>query len=288
MIYITLPEFYFNFNIINLFSKLPKHYFKTDLSFSASSGNFPYCYWNGGFNNNTSKLALYHSIHQCIDNIRTPIRFNCSNIYLTKDDLDDTMANLILKIGETGSNEIAISNLEFYEILKEKYPNYKFVFSREADLIYPMTSEIINLINEQNIFKFIEIPEVKVKDFEFLKAIKQKNKIELPINTLCNFDCYSFKNCKYHEHKSQYDYSQTNNYINCSMRQGYDEQEKILITLEEIIEKYLPLGINHFSLAPIMNSQKDSLLIFLINYFVKEEYHNEIYNIILKDKIKND
>ena len=60
MIYFTLPSFYFNFNIINKVMSLDKKYYKFPVAFEAATGNFPYCYFNGGYNNNQGLGALYN------------------------------------------------------------------------------------------------------------------------------------------------------------------------------------------------------------------------------------
>ena len=273
MIYINLPEFYSNYSIINFLSNIPRDYFKIETTFSSVSGNFPYCYWNGGFNNNINsnmgKFPLYQEMIGYINEINIPIRFNCSNIYLTDNDLLDEMGNLILELGQNGGNQIAISNISFYEKLKEKFPNYSFIFSREANLIYPMTPEIINTIIEQDIFKLIEIPVSKTKDLDFIKQIKNRKKIEIQINSLCRTNCNNFNDCKYHEHYAQYNYSGINNYFSCNKKNNYSNSS--LISFDDIINIYYPLGIKNYSIASNLFFEGKELLFYLLKTFIKED-----------------
>ncbi len=287
MIFFTLPNFYSNTKIINLFYNIHRNfpeYFKEDLVFSFATGNFTGCYWNGGYNNNNNKAALYEDFVKLVDLISIPIRFNCANIFLEKKDFFDTMSNTILFLNENGSNEIEISNLELYYFLKERYPNYNYIFSKEADLLCPLTENIINLICEKNFFRLIQIPENKALDIDFLKKIKQKNKIELPIISTCNIGCLNKNNCQLSEHKNQYNYSIKNNYKLCNHNKGCHKNNP-LITIEDIKEKYLPLGINHFYFPDIISDKKDDLIVFLIDYFIKQEYKENIYKIYRRENM---
>lgn len=281
MIYFTLPNFFQNNELINFFkiiSKEKQNYFKFPVAFSYATGNFPYCYWNGGYNNNDGPGLLYSDFFNFNLNSAIPLRFNCSNVYLKNIDYEDTMANTILNICENGSNSISISDLNFYEFLKEKYPNYSYVFSKEANLKYPISEEIINTLSEY--FDYIEIPYFKTCDLNFLNNLKNKNKIELTINSLCPMNCSNYFNCQLQEHLSQYNYSINNNYLNCSKKIN-----NCYISLEQIVEQYIPLGFSHFSFTETENINND-FLFFLIDYFIKEEYKYEILKIFFKEELQ--
>ena len=90
MIYFTLPSFYFNFNIINKVMSLDKKYYKFPVAFEAATGNFPYCYFNGGYNNNQGLGALYNDFIQCGEQLNIPLCFNLSNIFIEDIDFDNT------------------------------------------------------------------------------------------------------------------------------------------------------------------------------------------------------
>ena len=151
MIFFTLPNFFYNYEInekIKRLSLMNPCFFKEKVAFNIASGNFPYAYWNGGLNNNRNLSCIYKDFVKFNDNSTIPLRFKCNNVYLQSIDFEDAMLNTILKIGELGSNYIEISNINLFYFLKEKYPDYNYIFSKDANLLHPFTPEVINKINE--------------------------------------------------------------------------------------------------------------------------------------------
>lgn len=277
MINFTLPGFFYNFKINKYFETLNnehKNFFKNqNINFSSFTGNFPYTYWNGGYNNCQGKSLTYKDLiaFQLNNNYIAPIRFNCSNILINEYDFEDTLMNVILEMYENGSNFIEVSNPTFFEFLKNKYPNYKYILSNNLDLIIPFDSNIIDICLKDNLFYLIQIPYSKAKDIEFLKKLSNKKNIEIPVTTSCNIDCYNFMKCLEKEHYNQYNFSENNIFKNCSYHKDCN-LIKPLITLEEIEKIYIPLGFNHFYFAEIINDKIDNYKNFLIAYFIKEEY----------------
>ena len=286
MIYFTLPGFYQNFKINNFFIKLSLRdldFFKTPVSFIACAGNFPYNYWNGGFNNCIEKGCIYNEIYDCNKENGAPLRLNCTNIFLNSNDFEDSVANTILDICHDSSNLIEVSNLDLYKILKEKYNKYKFIFSKQANLIYPFNLNIINELNNKKYFEIVSLPNEFSKNLNLLKEINNPNTIELTVNSMCQ-TCNNEKKCQYANHVNQYNYSMINSYLNCEKRYPYHRINP-LITLEEIKDTYIPMGYKYFKIEEIFNNDKDNLFLFLLNYFIKEEYKEEVYNLAFEEGI---
>ena len=265
MIYVSLPDFYLNYNIINRIKNIKEEYLKYPVTFSEVTGNFPFCYWNGGFNANyMDSFALNEELNDVINHCQIPIRFNCANIYLQPEDYDDTYANLILAIGENGSNTISISNVSLWNILQEKYPFYSFVFSREADLIYKMDANIVNTLCESGNFELVELPIC----FKKLDKIKQKDKVELLINTnnIADYDLW-----RKELHKSHYNFSD-----------GFyfSEYNNQILIPEEELKEYVAQGFYHFAVDSFSNEQ--DLANFLVKYFIKPEFQLQIYEELMK------
>lgn len=283
MMYFTLPSFYDNFYLNNFFvllSKGHKYLFNEEnMAFSDVTGNFPYCSWNGGYNNNSGVGAYYADFHGCLNQILTPVRLNCSNIYLEDNDFYDSMAHVILEAFENGSHSIAISNLKLMPFLQEKYPNLKFVFSREAHLITPFTPDLINTLIESEKFSLIEIPASLSKDFTFLKEIEHRNKIEITINPICGSKCSNLQQCQISQHYNQINYSDKNIYKTCMKCFDYLDNPNT-IPLSVLKEQYLTLGINRFNLSECVYMPEEAhadVLGFLIRYFIKPEYQALVY-----------
>lgn len=268
MINFTLPCFFHNFKLNNYFidlQRLHPEYFLARVNFNNISGNFPYNYWNGGYNNNlnSSNFTDYQSIFTYIF---VPLNFNCSNIFLTEEDLDDAKMNLILELNQTGNNIITVSNFSILKFLQDKYPYYHYNLSREAHLINNFTPEIINSILEKKNFNLIELfPNV---DFEFLKKIKNKEKINILIGNKKCYNCRYYTECKINEHINQYNFSNQMKMFNCPIRNDI----QFNLTLNDIIEKYIPLNITHFSFDDYIMSNNMNLLNTYIDFFIKDEY----------------
>ena len=204
-----------------------------------------------------------------------PLRNNCSNINLNKEDFNDTIMNVILDLLNNSSNAIELSNLELYEYLYNKYPNFHYILSNNFNLINPLTPELINKLNEISDFYFIQIPLNKVKDFDYLKAIKNKKNIELPIGDICG-NCSNLDQCNIQEQIAQYNYSDSFTKMNCSKCLGLNG----IISLEDIQKNYVPLGFHNFILPDYYDSKNNNMIKFFINYFIKDSDKSLIYDFI--------
>ncbi len=278
MIYFTLQNFYENQKLNNIFliiqDKFPNS-FKVPVRFIYTAGSFPYTYWNGGINNNFGiGNNTYDTIIEYSNKNLLPLRINCSNINLNPNDFDDTIMNVILNLLNNSSNAIELSNLELYEYLYKKYPNFHYILSNNFDLINPLTPDLINKLNEICDFYFIQIPLNKIKDFNFLKAIKNKRNIELPIGDICN--CSNLNNCNIQEQIAQYNYSDSFTKINCSKCSGLSSN----LSIEDIQNNYAPLGFHNFILPDYCNSKNNNIIKFFINYFIKDSDKLLIYEFI--------
>lgn len=271
MINFTLPHFYYNFKINNFFTKLsitqPELFYKP-VSFTAVSGQFPYCYWNGGFNTNLNSYAFYYDFINCVKESVLPVRFNCSNIYLQDIDFFDTMGNLILQLNEDYIHSIEISNIKFYQYLKEKYPKYNFVFSKDANYISEFSQSIIDTILDSNDFSLLQLPI----DYKNLENIDNKQKIELTAVSACADSCSQYHICRLHEHQAQYNYSNKNNYEICKKR-----KITTIIPLSQI-EEYTTKGFNHFYID-------DATFLSLLEYFIPKENWGEVLNLAKQEDI---
>lgn len=286
MVYFTLPNFYKNFHINNFFvrvNELHPEWFKHPVAFVAASGNFPYNYWNGGFNNCDGDGCVYGNVYDCNKDMPIPLRLNCANIFLNEHDFEDSVANTILDICHDSSNLIEVSNLDFYIFLKEKYKKYRFIFSKEADLIFPFNANIINELNEKKYFSIISLPKRFSKDFETLKEIQKPGNIELMVNSNCKLSCPNFNKCHESQHINQYNYSYYNPFLVCESK--YAKTSEILISFDEIYNQYVPLGFRRFSFDEIFSSDRHNLFVFLTEYFIKEECKGQLYSFAMDEGV---
>lgn len=279
MIYFTLQNFYENQKLNNILFIIHQQFinsFKAPIKFIYTAGSFPYIYWNGGINNNFGiGNNTYDTVIKYYQTNLLPLRINCSNINLNKEDFNDTIMNVILDLLNNSSNAIELSNLELYEYLYNKYPNFHYILSNNFNLINPLTPELINKLNEISDFYFIQIPLNKVKDFDYLKAIKNKKNIELPIGDICG-NCSNLDQCNIQEQIAQYNYSDSFTKMNCSKCLGLNG----IISLEDIQKNYVPLGFHNFILPDYYDSKNNNMIKFFINYFIKDSDKSLIYDFI--------
>lgn len=279
MIYFTLQNFYENQKLNNILFIIHQQFinsFKAPIKFIYTAGSFPYTYWNGGINNNFGiGNNTYDTVIKYYQTNLLPLRINCSNINLNKEDFNDTIMNVILDLLNNSSNAIELSNLELYEYLYNKYPNFHYILSNNFNLINLLTPELINKLNEISDFYFIQIPLNKVKDFDYLKAIKNKKNIELPIGDICG-NCSNLDQCNIQEQIAQYNYSDSFTKMNCSKCLGLNG----IISLEDIQKNYVPLGFHNFILPDYYDSKNNNMIKFFINYFIKDSDKSLIYDFI--------
>lgn len=278
MIFFTLPYFYENFTINNFLyslSRTDEHKFKIPVTFNQFSGQFPYCSWNGGINNCKGFLATYQVFNTLYQQAQAPLRLNCANIGLEDFDFEDCMGNAILKANNNSSNLIEISNLEMFDFLKQRYPGYKFIFSKEADLVTPFDENILDALISSNNFELIGIPHRFTKDLDFLRSVKNRSKLEITVNNSCSYKCKDFKECRISEHFFQLDFSQKSIFKSSCIKNNtnFDNLERC-IPIEDLV-KYTNIGINHFTFE-IPFSHDFKAFSFYVQYFIKPEYQYSI------------
>lgn len=274
----TLPNIYENKKLNNFLIQLNKthpEYFKCNVNFIQESGAMPYCSWSG-YNSNIGAGITAFEFTQISRYNHIPIRLNFANILLENFDFEDCMGQAILKAMHNGSNLIEISNLELMDYILEKYPNYKFIFSKQADLVTDFTPEILNQFVEVDKFELIGIPDKYTKDFDFLNGLQKKSKFEITVNYPCPINCRTYKTCAIQEHKTQLAYSGIPVLWNCKKCYAHSS-EKSILSLEELKEKYVPLGFSNFTFSHYTPTNANELLDFYLSYFIKTDCYDDAY-----------
>lgn len=287
MIYLSIPGLYNNFTFNNILKKQSilnrrdKTIFIKPIEIEMSYGSFPFSYWNGDINNNYNlyHLDLYDNITNFFQKVRLPVRLDCSNILLNEEDLFDVHQNIILELGNNSNNYVEISSLSVLDFIREKYSNYEFIFSKRADLISPLTIDIINTIIEQNLFYLISLPDRLKNNFEELKNIQNKNKIEITIGNkcLCNNTAYAH-DCCLQEQQNQINYSSYTKY-ECRDINQYSNNFELL----EEIEKYQDLGFSHFKIDSPPLYMNEQFKMYLIHNLIQPEHQLYFLDYILTD-----
>lgn len=293
MIYFSLPNLYNHIYLQIAISNLKKdvNIMKAPVQFVSAYESIPFCYLDGGVNVNKDHIFTYSDLQHQFKFSNMVKRLDFSNLYIDSNDLKDEYFNLILQGYNNSSNWIDISNIQIAIDLKNKNIPFDLIFSSNADILSSFSTDIINTIIEQKIFKLISLPAyIDFNKFN-LKDIEHKKYLELTINNICkNCSENCQKECIKKEHNSIYNYSNRSYYMNCSNFISYNDISNTNISLKDIQEKYLPLGITHYKLNSFPNIPNAFIdfIFFFVNYFIKEEYQNEILIKLLKENQRND
>ena len=292
-IYFSIPDFWGKHDLNILLMSLYRNQrekFYDDIIIDSIYGNFP-CIWNGGryIRGNPAGLEMYNIIKE-FNEFGLSIRFTCTNTLIKEQQLYDTIGNQILSIGEypvnnNVKNGVNCGNDLMNNYVKEKYPNYYTIWSTTIG-----TTDI-NEINRKSENQLLVLDRTISKDFDLLQQIEHKENIEL----LCCERCRCNKetrqahyenlhrailgemipdfNCPFFEHGQKEYYYETidNNPGN--------------ISIQEIREKYLPLGFNQFKISG-RNESVINLIERYVNYLVKPEYKDHVRNYLLLNIIE--
>ena len=294
MIYFSLPNLYnhvFLIKKIFSFNIKTKDVLKYPVHFITVEESLPFCYLSGGVNINQNFILTQPNLQDTIKYNGITKRLNFSNLHININDLKDEYFNLILQFYGNNSNQIELTHLPIAIELKNQNIPFDLIFSSKANILYPFTPEIINTIIEQDIFKLISLPSYLNFDNFNLNNIEHKKYIELTINNICsNCPIAYYQKCIELEDNSIYNYSNNSHYTNCSNFMSYNNKKSINISLNDIQQLYMPLGITHYKLDNFPNTQKAFIdfIFFFVNYFIKEEYQQEILIDLLKENIRND
>lgn len=277
MIYLSLPLFYQNLDFyLTLNNYIDNNKLDTSIKISSAFGSFPFAIFNGGSNINFSSelLLLNNDIYYFLNNKMNciPFRLDCSNILIEDFDLKNIYQNIILNYAHNAGNFLEISDFRMLNYLQKEYPNFEFIFSKNSNLINPLTPEIINTILEQDIFYLIEIPNNQKKNLDFLNKIKQKNKIEITIGNKCL--CNDTLECELKEQGNIIKYSNETLFYNCNKLNSYDNQNELI----NEINFYRELGFTHFKVDTPPISKNKNFKNYLIYNLIKEEYQLKLLN----------
>lgn len=265
MIHLSLPYFYENaefYEHTNDILRENRNNFQalnSNFNIEFMYGSFPFSFWNGNINSNYGEvLPTYkHYINFLNKNLLIPIVLDLSNIYLETTDFFDRHLNCILDLFKDNGTYLEISNINFVDIIKEKYPNYKFILSKNAGLIKDQNIEINN-------FELIQILPI---DDNLLQSLVQKNKYQIIIG-LKN----DYLSLIQQENLNQISFSEKTNF------DFIKNPKAIEMALE--IKKYYEMGFSHFTidsyLLQDLNNYNQNLyeLLFTLDYLKEMEIDN--------------
>ena len=276
IIYFHLPGIIENLDLNNaLFTRMQEHpdHFYDNVEIGSVFGCFPSSMWNGGrVSRGYIEKQYIPRTFTYFNQLEIPVRLTWTNPTLTEEDVQDKMCNYITAVGENGFNEVLV-NTDFMEnFMRKEYSLYPIISS---------TTKRINNIDALNA-ELEKDYHIVVVDYDFnnkwelLEQINKPEKCEILINPVCNPNCpYRKAHYEYVGHKQKDpDYPQPKFEEQCMAMSHMHHETKQLanfVSVEDIYNKYVPKGFQHFKIEGRMTNPF-KLLHWYVYYLVKPEY----------------
>jgi collagenase-like PrtC family protease len=276
-----------NFLLISCLKQFPEK-FEPDVTIKSVYGIFPPAIWNGG----RDELGLTNSeqvdaVFNMLDMAGVSIRFTFTSTLITREMLDDPFCNYLCeRSSHLKTKPAVIVNSDILEnYIREKYPHFDIISStckcirNGEDVDRELAKDYSLVVLDYNY----------CNDFEFLKSIKQKERIELLINCGCVPNCPVRK--KHYEFHSQQQID-FNEHIKTKHWNTFDKgdfagpcgfkinpfdamKHSTFVNREDLFGKYIPMGFNNFKLEG-RTGHPIGVLEYYLYYFAKPEYRDEL------------
>lgn len=287
MIEFSIPGFYHQKDVNNiLFDLLDEHrnMFYDDIIINSSYDSFP-CIWNGGryIPMEDIKEETIKNIINKYNNRGISIRHTFTNKYINETNINDYIGNCILNISNDGSikNGVNTNNNYFRDYIKQNYNNLYVIYSTTGRI---KDIDMINNISKDELI----IPDYSINNkFEIIEHLEHPENIEFVTAEHCVENC-PYRSLHYDIVSKQQMGLSYKNVISCCPDQKDIKditkvfnyytivtKRKHFIGIDDIRNKYLPLGFNKFKLSG-RTDNPISLIEKYVDFFVKPEYRDTI------------
>lgn len=276
MIYYYIPDFFWHYHVnlklLELMRDEPQMFYD-DFKIGAVFGNFPNCIWNGGGYYNGRHVTKNEQLEIAARYrmFGVPLRLTMTNPVVEATDVYDRYSNYIMENLNDGFNQVLISNKTLEEYVRKTYPEYPIVRSI-------LSTENVYYDDSDRYFMSV-LRKHKNSDIEFLKSIKNKDKIEMLANETCIENCpRAYLHYLEFSKKQRYlDNTGEELLLNCDYNRKFSRRQfytsKLCITREKIKEIYEPMGFKHFKISG--RGSHGSIVLDYAHYMVKPEYKED-------------
>lgn len=287
-----IPGFYCHYNVnmglLKLMREEPQMFYE-DIRIGAVFDNFPNCIWNGGALSfgKICKANTQIKIMNDFNSLGIPLRLTMTNPIIEEKDLFDRYSNYIMENLNNGFNQVLVASPILEEYIRENYPNYLIIRS-----IIAANDENNIYYDDSNKYYMSVLNRKKNNDLEFLKSIKNKNKIEILVNETCIPECEkSYEHYKSFAKLQSLKENQENIDTRCDFEQDRKYRYKMTqslpsyISREQIKKIYEPMGFNNFKISGRISYAP--IIIDYANYFVKSEWKDDFLALMIKYFVKD-
>ena len=282
MIKYYIPDFFWHFNVnLKLLELMntESQMFYDDVEIGAVFGNYPNCIWNGGsvfWGRHVDKAEMVE-ISARFNAYGVPLRLTMTNPMIEEKHLNDTYANYIMRNTNNGFNQVLVSNPILEDYIRKEYPEYPVVRSILAaeDVYYDDSDKYFMTVLRKH----------KNNDFELLKNIEHKEKIEILANETCEENCPRAYTHYLEYAKNQLGYGERDELqMSCSFERKYDfkkmEESPLCISREKIKTVYEPMGFTNFKLSG--RGTHGKIVISYANHMVKPEWKDDFLAMMME------
>lgn len=277
-IYFHLPGLFEHFGLYQLvmfFYNTERDRFYDWVNIGSIYGS-PYgAYWNGGRIKGGVEPLHEDIVVQFAKEYNFSCRFTFTNPHIDERYINDNFCNMILdKFNWEGhQNQVIVNSPILEQHIRENHPSYQLISSTTKCITN--NNEALAEIDKDYIMTVIDYNYNK--DFEFLKSIKNPEKVELLINPVCYPKCPRRK-----EHYNVIGLSSL--HVSGLAPFECDAQGKLFyeamknplfISIDDIQNIYAPLGFKNFKIEGRTAPYED-LVEILAYYLIKPEYQIEM------------
>lgn len=278
--YFMLPGFCEHYKLYqdlnNFFTKYPNAK-RDNVEIYCYYGNIPFCSWDGGrIFNQYYPLSIEEikNVQNYYNNIlNSKIRLVFTNNLLKKEHLYERYNNISLGAFNNNNNEIVLNSEILENYIKQYYPNYKLIASTTRCSDQENSKKDLN--NQNYIFTCLDYN--LNHNWKFLNSLtpEEKEKTEFLINPICGPGCPQRKEHYRLNSLFSLTYGQRYPMKSCKIFDGSmcAQFNSAHITIDEIINKYVPAGFHYFKLEGRTWSST-AMAITLSEYLIKPEYQS--------------
>ena len=286
--YFMLPGFCEHYKLyqnLNKFLNMYPEAKRENIEIYCYYGNIPFCSWDGGriFNKYYPlSIEQMQKVQNYYNNIlKSKVRLVFTNNLLKEEHLYERYNNLSLNIFNNSNNEIVLNSEILENYIKEYYPNYKLIASTTKCSNQENSKKDLN--NSDYIFTCLDYN--LNHNWKFLNSLtpEEKEKTELLINPICGPGCPQRKEHYRLNSLFSLTYGQHYPMKSCEISNGSScaQFNPAHITINEIIEEYIPAGFHYFKLEGRTWSSNE-MAVTLAEYLIKPEYQGYFLTEMLK------
>ena len=290
-----LPDFSGNFKTNLLFVELLEQhpeFFREGVEIASFYGVFPPSLWNGGrTHGGVCGKDFIENVIKTFNDRGIPLRFTFTNPALETQHLHDKFCNTVMTMANNGLNEVIVVSPVLEEYIRINYPEYKLTSSscKGNGTVEALLGEL------EKDYSMVSADSCLNNRFELLEQIPaaERDRVEFLTNPCCIPNCpyrsahyYSIglQQIAYNEHIKKYpslpfdlDKHDPSRFRDCPCPQRDLFEIKGLrthISPEDIWEKYVPMGFEHFEIEG-RNTSPINVFETYMYYMIEPEYRDE-------------